>query len=168
MNNSSHLKWIRNFLCFLLAIVLLLSGVAYIVDPFMQFRPRDNAYLLEEWYVGSGLIKTYDYDTLILGSSMIQNFDMDVFRQELGVKPLHVGIGAMSPEEMAEFLNLAYDTGKADTYYLCVDLPVPVPARRCGICDSGQAGRGASHQIYLQKEHRQAGGLAAGFPRYWR
>lgn len=124
MNNSSHLKWIRNFLCFLLAIVLLLSGVAYIVDPFMQFRPRDNAYLLEEWYVGSGLIKTYDYDTLILGSSMIQNFDMDVFRQELGVKPLHVGIGAMSPEEMAEFLNLAYDTGKADTYYLCVDLPV--------------------------------------------
>ena len=124
MNKSSPMKWIRSFLCFLLAILLLLSGAAYIVDPFMQFRSRDNVYLLEEWYVGGGLIKTYDYDTLILGSSVTQNFDMDVFRQELGVKPLHVGLGGMTPEEMAEFLNLAYDTGKANTYYLCVDLPV--------------------------------------------
>jgi len=124
MNKPSASKWIRNFLCFLLAMLLLLSAIAYVVDPFMQFRARDNAYLLEEWYVGGGLIKTYDYDTLILGSSMVQNFDMDVFRQVLGVKPLHIGLGAMTPEEMAEFLNLAYDTGKADTYYLCVDLPV--------------------------------------------
>ena len=124
MNKLSSFKWIRNFLCFLLAILLLLSGVAYIVDPFMQFRARDNAYFLEEWYVSGGLIKNYDYDTLILGSSVTQNFDMDTFRQELGVKPLHIGLGAMTPEEMAEFLHLAYDTGKADTYYLCVDLPV--------------------------------------------
>ena len=111
MNKPSPLKWIRNFLCILLAILLFLSGIAYIVDPFMQFRVRDNAYFLEEWYVSGGLIKNYDYDTLILGSSVTQNFDMDVFRQELGVKPLHIGLGAMSPEEMAEFLNLAYDTG---------------------------------------------------------
>lgn len=124
MNKSSALKWIRNFLCFLLAIILLLSSAAYIVDPFMQFRVRDNAYFLQEWYVSGGLIKNYDYDTLILGSSVTQNFDMDVFRQELGVKPLHIGLGAMTPEEMAELLQLAYNTQKADTYYICVDLPV--------------------------------------------
>ena len=124
MSKPSALKWIRNFLCFLLAILLLLSAIAYVVDPFMQFRTRDNAYMLEEWYVSSGLIKNYDYDTLILGSSVIQNFDMDVFREELGVSPLHIGLGAMTTEEMAQFLNLAYETGKADTYYIDVDLPV--------------------------------------------
>ena len=124
MNKPSPSKWIRNFLCILLAFLLFLSAVAYIVDPFMQFRVRDNAYFLQEWYVSGGLIKNYDYDTLILGSSVIQNFNMDVFRQELGVKPLHVGLGAMTPIEMAELLELAYETGKADTYYICVDLPV--------------------------------------------
>lgn len=124
MNKSSSVKWIRNFLCFLLAIVLLLMSVAYLVDPFMQFRVRDNAYFLQEWYVSGGLIKNYDYDTLILGSSVTQNFDMDVFRRELGVKPLHIGLGAMTPEEMAELLHLAYQTDRAETYYIGVDLPV--------------------------------------------
>ena len=124
MNKPSAFKWIRNFLCFLLAMLLLLSGVAYIVDPFMQFRVKDNAYFLQEWYVSGGLIKNYDYDTLILGSSVTQNFNMDVFRQELGVKPLHVGLGAMTTVELAELLHLAYETGRADTYYIGVDLPV--------------------------------------------
>lgn len=124
MNKSSPVKWIRNFLCFLLAILLLLSSVAYLVDPFMQFRVRDNAYFLQEWYVSGGLIKNYDYDTLILGSSVTQNFDMDVFRRELGVKPLHIGLGGMTPEEMAQLLQLAYKTDRADTFYISVDLPV--------------------------------------------
>jgi len=103
MSKPSALKWIRKFLCFLLAIVLGLSGIAYAVDPFMQFRTRDNAYFLQEWYVSGGLVKNYDYDTLILGSSVTQNFDMDVFRQELGVKPLHIGLGGMTPEEWRSF-----------------------------------------------------------------
>ena len=124
MTKPSASKWIRNFLCFLLAILLFLSAVAYVVDPFMQFRVRDNAYFLEEWHVGGGLIKNYDYDTLILGSSVTQNFDMDVFRQELGAKPLHIGLGGMTSEEMAELLNLAYETGRADTYYLGIDVMV--------------------------------------------
>ena len=124
MNKPSASKWIRNFLCFLLAILLLLSAVVYIVDPFMQFRTRDNAYFLQEWYVSGGLIKNYEYDTLILGSSVTQNFDMNVFRQELGVKPLHIGLGGLTTVELAELLRLAYETQKADTYYIGVDLPV--------------------------------------------
>lgn len=124
MTKSPASKWITKFICFLLAMLLFLSAVAYIVDPFMQFRTKDNAYFLQEWYVSGGLIKNYDYDTLILGSSVTQNFNMDVFRQELGVKPLHVGLGAMTTVELAELLNLAYETQKADTYYIGVDLPV--------------------------------------------
>ncbi|MBR4851720.1 MAG: hypothetical protein IKU97_06680, partial [Tidjanibacter sp.] len=102
MTKSPASKWITKFICFLLAMLLFLSAVAYIVDPFMQFRVKDNAYFLQEWYVSGGLIKNYDYDTLILGSSVTQNFNMDVFRQELGVKPLHVGLGAMTTVELAE------------------------------------------------------------------
>lgn len=117
-------KWIIAFLCFVFAILTLLSTIAFIVDPFMQFRVKDNAYMLNERYVSGGLIKNYDYDTLIVGSSMVQNFDMELFRQELDVKPLHVSLGGMNPTEMADLLNLAYDTQKADTYYIGVDLTV--------------------------------------------
>lgn len=115
-------KWIISFICCVLVFLLLLSAVAFAVDPFMQFRTRDNAYMLEEWYVSAGLVKNYDYDTLIVGSSMTQNFDMDLFRQELGVKPLHIGVGGMQPVEMTQILNLAYETQKADTFFVCIDL----------------------------------------------
>lgn len=122
MEKSSAAKWLVSFFCCLLVILVLLSAVAYVVDPFMQFRARDNAYMLQEWYVSPGLVKNYDYDTLIVGSSMVQNFDMDVFREELGVKPLHIGIGAMQTSEMLQILHCAYDTGKADKYFVGIDL----------------------------------------------
>ncbi len=122
MNKHSASKWIRTFLCSLLAVLLFLSAVAYAVDPFMQFRVKDNAYMLDEWDVCGGLIKNYDYDTLIIGSSMAQCFDMDVVRQELGVKPLHIALGGINPTEIGKLLDVAYRTEKADTYYICVDM----------------------------------------------
>ncbi|MBO5891828.1 MAG: hypothetical protein J6Q30_03845 [Oscillospiraceae bacterium] len=122
MKKYSASKWIISFICCLIAIMLLLAAIAFVVDPFMQFRIRDNTYMLQERYVSAGLVKNYDYDTLIVGSSMIQNFDMDVFRKELGGKPLHIGVGGMQPPEIIQILHCAYETQKADKYFVGIDL----------------------------------------------
>ena len=122
MNSFNARKWIISFFAIVLSAILLLSGTAYIVDPFFQFRVKDNSYKLSEWFVSSGLIENYDYDTLILGSSMMQNFDMDVFRKELGVKPLHIGLGGIRLPEIAQLMNAAYDANKSKNLYICVDL----------------------------------------------
>ena len=39
-------KWILGFFAIVLAAVLVLSVAAYAIDPFLQFRVKDNAYLL--------------------------------------------------------------------------------------------------------------------------
>lgn len=115
-------KWVLIFLSLTLAILIGLAAIAYIIDPFFQFRVRDNTYKLSSWFVSSGLIENYDYDTLIIGSSMTQNFTMDVVREELGVHPLKIGIGGIRPSEMEALLNLAYEEHKANDYIICVDL----------------------------------------------
>lgn len=115
-------RWIALFLVSILFIVLLFCSMIYVIDPFLQFRIKDNAYALPERYVCGGLIKNYDYDTLIVGSSMTQNFNMDVFRKELGVSPLHIGIGGLSWPEIDALLRYANSKGKADSYYVCLDL----------------------------------------------
>ncbi len=115
-------KWIVSVMAALLAILLLMSALMYFVDPYFQFRVRDNTYLVNPNYANGGLIKNYDYDTLMIGSSMSQNFDMDLFRQELHVSPLHVSLGGLSALEMIELLELANSVGKAESYYLCIDL----------------------------------------------
>lgn len=114
--------WIIGFFIGVLALFLCLSAAAYLVDPFFQFRVKDRVYVLNMWFVGGGLIENYDYDTLIIGSSMTQNFNMDVFRERLGVEPLHVGLGNITPEEINELTAAAYDAGKAETFFLCADM----------------------------------------------
>ena len=89
----------------------------------MQFRVRDNACMLQSWYVSGGLVKNYDYDTLIIGSSMVQNFHMDTFREELGAKPLNIGISSIRPAETLQILHTAYEIQKADTFFINIDLP---------------------------------------------
>lgn len=115
-------KWIVFFFCGVFGVLACLCLVAYIVDPFFQFRTKDNAYMLSGQFVSAGLVKNYDYDTLIIGSSMTQNFDMDLFREKLGVKPLHIGLGRMESNEELEFLELAYARGDVDRYYICADM----------------------------------------------
>jgi hypothetical protein len=53
---------------------------------------------------------------------MTQNFDMDLFRQKLGAEPLHIGIGGMKLAEKMQILELAYETQKADRFFVCIDL----------------------------------------------
>lgn len=115
-------KWIVLVAACLMIVLLLMSMLMYVVDPYFQFRVRDNTYVVNPQYVNGGLIKNYDYDTLIIGSSMTQNFDMEIFRQELNISPLHVSLGGMSSLEMRELLVLANKMDKADTYYICADL----------------------------------------------
>ena len=122
MNKKSILRWISLVsisLFFFLGVFKLLT---WIVDPFFQYRVRDNRYMINVSYCAPGLIKNYDYDTIMIGSSMTQNFDMSVFRSELDCSPLHIGIGGMSDEEMVEYIQLANRVGKAKTYYLGLDI----------------------------------------------
>ena len=115
-------RWIVSFFVVVLAAALLFGSIAFLFDPFMQFRIRDNTYMLSGWFVAPGLIQNYDYDTLILGSSMTQNFNMDTFREALGVNPLRIGLGGIRSVEIAELADLAYQSGKANTIYISTDL----------------------------------------------
>ena len=122
MEKQMTKKWIISFFCGVFGVLLCLGIIAYAVDPFFQFRAKDNSYMLSGQFVSPGLLKTYDYDTLIIGSSMTQNFDMDMFRNELGAKPLHIGLGKITSNEELELLELAYDRDGVDRFYICADM----------------------------------------------
>ena len=115
-------KWLVIVISTAVVFLLIAGLLTYVVDPFFQFRSRDEQYMIHQTYCSPGLIKTYDYDTILIGSSMSQNFDMDLFRSELGCNPLKIGIGGMSEDDQVEYIQLANRIGKADTYYLCIDI----------------------------------------------
>ena len=115
-------KWIIIFISTLLVFALLVGVIAYLVDPFYQFRYGNRTYFNNSAkFPGPGLVKNYEYDTLILGSSMTQNFDMELFRQELGAEPLHIGLGGIGIDELLSYIELSEQVGKCDSYYICID-----------------------------------------------
>ncbi len=114
-------KWIISLLALLLALMTLLMGLMYAVDPFLQFRVRDGVYMLNPRYVNPGLIKNQDYDTLLIGSSMTQNFDMPMMAELLDAKPLKIALGGLSHQEAIALMQYADSVGKAERYYICID-----------------------------------------------
>lgn len=121
-NTMQSKKWLLSFLCILLVAVLLVGLTAYWVDPFYRFRYGENAHFINTAkFPGPGLVKNYEYDTLIFGSSMTQNFDMDVFRQELDCEPLHIGIGGIGLDELLTYIALSEQAGKCESYYIGID-----------------------------------------------
>lgn len=117
-------KWLKQLLFIILICLVCMMMISYMIDPYLLYRVKDNKYLLHSRFVTPGLIKNYDYDTVIVGSSMIQNFNMDSFRSKMGYKPLKVTMNNMSLAEINAMCSLVSKCGKADNYFICIDLPL--------------------------------------------
>ena len=77
------------------AVLVLAAGATVVLDPFFHYhKPLEGVeYPLEdgmERYLNDGIIKTYDYDAAIVGTSMMQNFKASQFDRLFGTKSIKV------------------------------------------------------------------------------
>ncbi len=116
-------KWAITTIAITLSLLLVLASITFIVDPLYQYRySQDSGYFLNPRYVCPGLVKTYEYDSVMLGSSMTQNFDPDLFEEKMGLDLLKVNVGGMSVPETLFYLEYIDSADKADTVFVSVDL----------------------------------------------
>ena len=72
--------------CLLLGI-LVCAGATYIIDPFEQYRESSILPLYDqESYNNPGIAKNYDYNAVILGTSMVEMSNPSVIDRCFGVK----------------------------------------------------------------------------------
>ena len=122
--NLTSAQWLGRFLALALAVLAVLAAAVYIIDPYYNYRAYDHKYKLDKIFSVPGVVKNYDYDAIVIGSSMTQNFDMDSFRQELGQNPIKATLGGITGKEISALFKLAQDSGHAQTYYICIDTSV--------------------------------------------
>ena len=104
LNKVNNFK--RYAITFIIVIPLLVSSIIiinYIIDPYQQYR-QATFYTFDtkkRRYLNAGLIKNYSYNSLIIGSSMMANFDANKVEKKLNfsksLKPLTFG-GFISEE----------------------------------------------------------------------
>ena len=102
-------KWIKTW-SLSIVILLLIGVINYIVDPYQQYRkstfykiPYENSRELN-----AGLAKNFDYDSIIIGTSMTQNFSINDFKKILQwQKPIKLSMAGSSAYEQGLTMQTA-------------------------------------------------------------
>ena len=107
----------RKFVISFGVLLAIVSGsvviMNFFVDP-LQFFRRDKTPLFNgnERLQNPGLARNYDYDSVVIGTSMCENFVPSYIEERLGWNTLRLAISGGSAFEERLILNLAIKTGK--------------------------------------------------------
>lgn len=107
--------WLYKFLFLSLFMMFLLILINFILDPFQQYRKAtlykpmyDN-----ERYLNPGLVKTYNFTDVIIGSSMTENIILSETSTYLKYnKPLKLSMSGISAHETKIMLETAFENNK--------------------------------------------------------
>ncbi len=107
-------KWSLVVLTMTFGLLALLVSLNFAVDPLQFYRkawyPAD--FSTQQRYQNPGLAKNYDYDTIIVGTSMTENFLPSYVNKKLGAKTLKLSMSGATSKEQYMIAKLAIETGK--------------------------------------------------------
>lgn len=109
MEKINYKKHIRIFL--LLSAVLLMGCMlmVIVIDPFFQYhKPLQGvSYTIDnQLSQNPGMARNFDYDSVILGSSMTVNFNTDVFAQTMGLNTLKLSYNGAYPKDIDNIMSI--------------------------------------------------------------
>lgn len=110
MNEKQAKKWFLSCLAFLVAGLVLIALMMIIVDPYFHYhKPLSflSYRLYEERYTNDGIARHFEYDALITGTSMTQNFKTSEMDDLFGTKAVKNTFSGAGYEELSENLERA-------------------------------------------------------------
>ena len=103
--------WLQ-FVISVLLLVMLMSGVNYIVDPMFHFHAPlfgFSMYMNNAIYQTPGAARNLTYDAVLTGSSMTENFHASWF-EEMGVHAVKLSYSGARTKDIATVLEAVYDS----------------------------------------------------------
>lgn len=125
-DNKQISKWIRAIVIAVAILMLTCMSLVIIVDPFFQYhKPLEGfPYKVDNQLSNNaGMAKTFDYDAILTGSSMVSNFDLDSLRSKTGLSTIKVNYNGAYPKDIANILDYVFkEHGELDTVYFGMDV----------------------------------------------
>ena len=119
-------KWCRLTVCLLFAFVVFCSVVVYIIDPFQIYHlathylpPIDKT---TQVYSNAGITRNYIYDSVIVGTSVTENFHPSYMDACLGGQFIKLCTSAGTVHNHAILLDLAFRTHKLQRVVYGLDI----------------------------------------------
>lgn len=106
----SSKKWVMTFLVVVLIMLLGAGSVTVVIDPYFHYHkplPGLQYVIKNQRYVNNGIVKHFDYDAVITGTSMTENFKASEFDEIFGVNSVKVPFSGSSYREINDNLKTA-------------------------------------------------------------
>ena len=121
-NTINPKKWLK-LVAALLGTVLVVSAItSYFLDPSMYYRKPSYRAFINPRYMNIGIIKNYSFDSVIVGSSMIMNSNMESFRKKLGWNPIKLTWGATTAADLGMLTKAAIKYKNPKNIFFSLDI----------------------------------------------
>ena len=105
-----------------IAILGILAVATIVIDPFLHYHTPLSGLeypLKDEWYQNDGIARNYEYDALITGTSMTQNFKCSEFDALWGTNSVKTSYSGAGYYELNQNIRRAFDYHPNIRYVLC-------------------------------------------------
>lgn len=124
-NNKIHIIWIIITTMLIMISFCLFASVTIYIDPLFHYHKplREYEYPLNnERYQNDGITRNFEYDSIITGTSMTENFKTSEANELFEADFIKVPFSGGFYKEINDNLKRAYDAGKDIAYVLrCLD-----------------------------------------------
>ncbi len=90
------------------------AGLMFLLDPLLQYGKESaplTYYVYSEMYSNPGIAQHYEYDTVLVGTSMIENTDVDEFDKLMHTKAVRLPYSGGTALNMKTILDLCFSSG---------------------------------------------------------
>ena len=121
---QQYKKWVITFLLLNAFIFASITALIYLVDPLQQFRPVKSYQPVYSYDIRlqiPGIIKNYDYDSLMIGSSTSQNTMISQINSLFNCNCIKLTLPGASAREMSQLFQEAAKYQDIKTVIMGVD-----------------------------------------------
>lgn len=121
----SSKKWFLLLISITMVIVLLFGSLQFYLDPLLQYGGERGPLTYRtytEIYCNPGIAKNYDYNAVLLGSSMVENTDINELNDLFDCNTIKVTYAGGSSYNHKRILDVCYNSGhKIDKVFWALD-----------------------------------------------
>ena len=106
-------RWIICFLVLSLVTLAGFAGIMYVTDPLLRYGEENGLFTYYEYaemYSNPGIARNYEYDTVLVGTSMIQNTDVARCNELFGCDMVRLSYSGGTCYNMKTILDVCFQS----------------------------------------------------------